>query len=186
MHITILEGTDVKTGEIVRGAFVCLELIGCDDTDDKNWLHVRAVPPEIMEHKLDQWRKEIEQKFASDRAKMKKVFDKYASVFEWTKDDSKGKMDASSLRVGQVRMVRMTRKLTTRKVGIVSQPRQPKTTTVEHAGANGKCKKRDNASDVSSNSTASTLGSATDLGCVSDVHVFQANGRWFMVGISEM
>jgi hypothetical protein len=38
-----------------------------DDTDDKNWL--RAMPPEITEHKRDQWRKEIEQKFASDSAK---------------------------------------------------------------------------------------------------------------------
>jgi hypothetical protein len=186
-HITILEGTDVKTGELVRGAFVCFELTGCDDardTDDKNWL--RAVPPEIMEHKLEQWKNTIEQKYTSDSAKMKKVFEKFVHVYEWTKDDSKGKLDASSLRVGQVRMVRMTRKLTTHKVGVVSQPRQSKTSTVEHAGANGKCKKRDNESDVSSNSTASTLVSATDLGCVGDVHVFQANGRWFMVRISEM
>ena len=47
-------------------------------------------------------------------------------------------------------------------------------------------KKGDTASDISSASTAAAAaahGKATDLGSSSDIHVFQANGRWFMVNL---
>ncbi len=179
-HVTMFGGKLVTTGREESAPYVCFEPRDRNDTDDKDWL--RSIPTAIMEYKQPIWKKHIKEKYAGDRDKMKRVLKIYEPVLTWKKEQVTGaKLCPSSLGVGSEGMKILKKKPVSCKEKPETQARVSKDSGKVEKIINKSSKKADNASDISSASTAAAHGKATDLGATSDIHVFEANGRWFMV-----